>query len=60
MAHLFARLDLLEPQLAALLEMYDKGQIVPHVDRSFSFAEAGAAHQYLHDRKAKGKVLLVP
>ncbi len=60
MAHLFARLDLLEPQFAALIEMYEKGQIAPHVDRSFPFAEAGAAHQYLHDRKAKGKVLLVP
>jgi NADPH:quinone reductase-like Zn-dependent oxidoreductase len=60
MAHLFNRPDLVEPQFAALLEMYENGQIAPHVDRSFPFAEAAAAHQYIHDRKAKGKVLLVP
>ncbi|MET0794284.1 MAG: medium chain dehydrogenase/reductase family protein [Polyangiaceae bacterium] len=60
MGHLFSQPDLLAPQLVALLEMYDRGQLAPHVDRSFSFAEAGAAHQYIHDRKASGKVVLVP
>jgi NADPH:quinone reductase-like Zn-dependent oxidoreductase len=60
MGHLFSRPDLIEPQLAALMEMYKKGELKPHVDKSFPFAEAGAAHQYLHDRKAKGKVLLIP
>ncbi|HYQ28642.1 MAG TPA: medium chain dehydrogenase/reductase family protein [Polyangiaceae bacterium] len=60
MAHLFSRPDLVEPQLAALLEMYERGELEPHVDRTFSFAEAAAAHQYIHDRKARGKVLLVP
>jgi synaptic vesicle membrane protein VAT-1 len=60
MGHLFSRPDLIEPQLIALMEMYEKGEIKPYVDKSFSFEEAGAAHQYLHDRKAKGKVLLVP
>lgn len=58
--HLFSRPDLIAPQLAALMEMYSKGELVPHVDRTFPFTEAGAAHQYIHDRKAKGKVLLVP
>jgi D-arabinose 1-dehydrogenase-like Zn-dependent alcohol dehydrogenase len=60
MAHLFTRPDLIAPQFEALIGMYEKGEVKPHVDRSFPFAEAGAAHQYLHDRKAKGKVLLVP
>lgn len=60
MGHLFGRPDLIEPQLTALMEMYEKGEIKPYVDRTFPFAEAGAAHQYIHDRKAKGKVLLVP
>jgi NADPH:quinone reductase-like Zn-dependent oxidoreductase len=60
MAHLFDRLDILRPQFEALLKMYDEGIIKPHVDRTFKFDEAPAAHQYLHDRKAKGKVLLVP
>jgi NADPH:quinone reductase-like Zn-dependent oxidoreductase len=30
------------------------------VDRTFRFDEAALAHHFLHDRKAIGKVLLVP
>jgi NADPH:quinone reductase-like Zn-dependent oxidoreductase len=60
MGHLFGHLDLLRPQFEALLRLWDEGKISPRVDRSFSFDEAAAAHHYLHDRKAMGKVLLVP
>jgi NADPH:quinone reductase-like Zn-dependent oxidoreductase len=60
MGHLFDRLDLLNPQLQALVELYERGQIKPHVGRTFRFDDAPAAHQYIHDRKAVGKVLLVP
>jgi NADPH:quinone reductase-like Zn-dependent oxidoreductase len=60
MGHLFGRLDLLRPQFAALIDMYEKGEIKPRVDRSFRFDEAAAAHHFIHDRKAIGKVLLVP
>jgi len=60
MAHLFSRPDLVEPQLEDLVRMYERGELEPHVDRTFSFDEAAAAHQYIHDRKARGKVLLVP
>lgn len=60
MGHLFSRLDLLRPQFEALIAMYERGEIRPFVDRSFSFAEAAAAHHYLHDRKAKGKLVLIP
>jgi NADPH:quinone reductase-like Zn-dependent oxidoreductase len=60
MGHLFGRLDLLRPQFAALLAMYEAGEIKPHVDRSFRFDEAPAAHHFIHERKAIGKVLLVP
>jgi len=60
MGHLFGRPDLLRPQFEALLAMYEAGQIRPHVDRSFRFDEAAAAHHFIHDRKATGKVLLVP
>lgn len=60
MGHLFQNADLLRPQLMALLRMYEAGQIRPFVDRTFPFAEAAAAHQYIHDRKARGKVLLIP
>jgi NADPH:quinone reductase-like Zn-dependent oxidoreductase len=60
MGHLFDRLDLLRPQLEALLAMYEAGQIAPTVAKTFRFDEAPAAHHYLHDRKAIGKVLLAP
>jgi synaptic vesicle membrane protein VAT-1 len=60
MGHLFNRLDLLKPQFEALLAMYEAGQIAPHVAKTFPFAEAAAAHHFIHDRKAIGKVLLTP
>ena len=60
MGHLFSRLDLLTPQFEALLALYSAGQISPRVDKSFSFDDAAKAHHYIHDRKAVGKVVLVP
>jgi NADPH:quinone reductase-like Zn-dependent oxidoreductase len=60
MGHLFHRIDLLRPQAEELLRLYEGGHIKPHVDRTFRFAEAAAAHHHIHDRKAIGKVLLVP
>jgi synaptic vesicle membrane protein VAT-1 len=60
MGHLFEHIHLLRPQFAALIELYKAGQISPHVDKTFTFEEAPLAHHYLHDRKAVGKVLLVP
>lgn len=60
MGHLFDRLDLLTPQFGALLGYYERGEIKPHVDRAFTFEDAPAAHQFIHDRKAVGKVLLTP
>jgi synaptic vesicle membrane protein VAT-1 len=60
MGHLFDRPDLLTPQFNDLVNLYDKGLIRPHIARTFRFDEAPAAHQFLHDRKAVGKVLLVP
>jgi NADPH:quinone reductase-like Zn-dependent oxidoreductase len=60
MGHLFGELAMLQEQFADLVAMYEAGKIQPYVDRTFPFSEAAAAHHYLHDRKAKGKVLLVP
>jgi NADPH:quinone reductase-like Zn-dependent oxidoreductase len=60
MGHLFSRPDLLQPQFEALLRMFDAGEISPHTDRTFRFTEAAQAHHHIHDRKAVGKVLLVP
>ncbi|HEV7474978.1 MAG TPA: medium chain dehydrogenase/reductase family protein [Pyrinomonadaceae bacterium] len=36
------------------------GWIRPHVDKTFSFAQAGEAHSYMESRKNIGKVVLVP
>jgi NADPH:quinone reductase-like Zn-dependent oxidoreductase len=60
LGHLYDHLDLLRPQFASLVELYRSGALRPHVDRSFRFDEAPAAHHYLHDRKARGKIVLVP
>lgn len=60
MGHLFGELPMLIEQFGSLVKMYEQGQIKPYVDRTFLFSEAAAAHHYLHDRKAKGKVVLVP
>ncbi|MBI4955635.1 MAG: zinc-binding dehydrogenase [Myxococcales bacterium] len=60
MGHLFGELELLRSQFHALVALFEQGAIAPHVDRTFPFDEAAAAHHWLHDRKAKGKVLLVP
>ena len=60
MGHLFGRLDLLRPQFAALLAMYEAGEIKPHVDRTFRFDEAPRGAP-LHPRpQGDRKVLLVP
>src|SRR5713226_5763466 len=60
LGHLFGHPEILGSQLQALIALYEAGQIRPHVDRSFRFEEAAAAHHHIHDRKAVGKVLLVP
>jgi NADPH:quinone reductase-like Zn-dependent oxidoreductase len=60
MGHLFGELDMLGGQFDALVTMYEDGKIKPYVDKTFPFSEAPAAHHYIHDRKAKGKVVLVP
>src|SRR5215207_4734853 len=54
-----------EPEKVALwmrdiLRGVDEEWINPHVDRTFSFDDAGKAHRYLEERKNIGKVVLVP
>ncbi len=60
MERFFRRLDVVRPQFESLIKLYEEGKIKPFIDRSFKFDEAAEAHQYLHDRKAKGKIVLVP
>jgi synaptic vesicle membrane protein VAT-1 len=60
LGHLWSEQALLGPQMEALLRYAREGKITPRVDRTFSFAQAAAAHRYIHERRNVGKVLLVP
>jgi NADPH:quinone reductase-like Zn-dependent oxidoreductase len=44
----------------AIMKGINQGWIQPHVDKSFPFDQAGAAHAYMEARKNIGKVVLVP
>jgi len=46
--------------IARLLELVAKGELEVVVDRTFPLAEAAAAHAHMEDRKAFGRVVLVP
>ncbi|HEX3280659.1 MAG TPA: zinc-binding dehydrogenase, partial [Pyrinomonadaceae bacterium] len=43
-----------------IMQGINEGWIQPHVDKVFSFDEAGAAHAYMEARKNIGKVVLRP
>jgi NADPH2:quinone reductase len=43
-----------------LIQLAATGRLAPVVDRTFPMAEVARAHAYLAERKATGKVLLVP
>ncbi len=45
---------------AEILEGVRAGFLRPHVDRSFPFSEAAAAHRHIEERRNLGKVILVP
>ena len=46
--------------MKAILKGVEEGWIRPHVDKAFSFEDAGKAHAYIEGRKNIGKVVLVP
>jgi NADPH:quinone reductase-like Zn-dependent oxidoreductase len=60
LGHIWSEQALLAPQMEALLRYAREGNITPRVDRAFAFADAPAAHRYIHERRNVGKVLLVP
>jgi NADPH:quinone reductase-like Zn-dependent oxidoreductase len=47
-------------ELRTILDHVGSGRLRAVVDRAFPLAEARAAVQYVHDRKPRGKVLVVP
>jgi len=56
--HLWSEESLLRPQIEQLLRYASEGRIRPRVDRTFPLAEGAAAHQYIHERRNIGKVVL--
>ncbi len=46
--------------LKQIIALAEKGTLDPVVDKIFPFAETGAAHDFLKDRKNFGKVLIKP
>jgi NADPH:quinone reductase-like Zn-dependent oxidoreductase len=49
---------LLRGELDELFRMYTAGIIKPEIGKTFPLDQAAAAHQYIHDRKNIGKVIL--
>jgi NADPH:quinone reductase-like Zn-dependent oxidoreductase len=47
-------------ELIHILDLVGRGLLKPVVDRVLPLEQIGAAHQALHDRKAFGKIILVP
>jgi NADPH:quinone reductase-like Zn-dependent oxidoreductase len=60
LGHLWHEPEKVAQWMKAIIRGVEEGWINPYVDRAFRFEEAGAAHQYLEQRKNIGKVVLVP
>ena len=60
LGHLWHEPEKVAVWMQEILKGVEEGWINPHVDRAFPFEEAGAAHQYMEQRKNIGKVVLVP
>jgi NADPH:quinone reductase-like Zn-dependent oxidoreductase len=60
LGHMWDQVDVLRGWLEQILRWWTEGKVRPHVDRTFSFADAPAAHAYIQDRRNIGKVVLVP
>ena len=48
------------PDLAEAVRLCREGKLTPHIDSTFSFAEAADAHRRLETRQNSGKVILTP
>ena len=53
-----ARSALVHSEMDELFRMYTAGKIKPVIGKTFPLDQAAAAHQYIHDRKNIGKVIL--
>lgn len=60
LGHLWSEVGRIRGWADDLLDLWQRGVVRPHVDKTFPFAEAAAAHHYIQDRRNFGKVLLTP
>jgi len=57
---LWGEMATLREELQAILTLWDQGRIRPHIDGSYPFTEAAAAHRRILQRQNIGKILLTP
>lgn len=60
LGHMWHEPEKVAEWMKVILGGVSEGWIRPFVDKAFPFAQAGAAHSYLEERKNTGKVVLVP
>ncbi len=60
LGHMWHEQEKVAEWVQAIMAGVANGWIRPHVDKEFSFAQAGEAHSYMEARKNIGKVVLVP
>ena len=53
-----SRTALMRSELDEIFQMYSTGKIKPVISKTFPLDQGAAAHQYVHDRKNIGKVIL--
>jgi NADPH:quinone reductase-like Zn-dependent oxidoreductase len=60
LGHMWHEPEKVAEWVQAIMAGVAEGWIRPHVDKTFPFEEAGAAHSYMESRQNIGKVVLVP
>lgn len=60
MGHLWDKSDLALEAFTALFDLFERGVLKPHIDRSFPLQQASEAHAYIEAGQNVGKVLLTP
>ena len=58
LAHCFTKPQMLQPQMAEMLDLVVSGQLVPQVGGTYPLGEAAAAHEALRSRGTVGKLVL--
>ncbi|MCB1534766.1 MAG: zinc-binding dehydrogenase, partial [Rhodoblastus sp.] len=58
--HMWSETERIAGWFAEILDLWRQGVVRPQIARTFAFAEAGAAHDYIQSRGNLGKVLLIP